>query len=85
MEIKGSKTLRGQRRYAFTDSLGQACDITEVPDVGKPPAIWFGRDIVGKRMCLTQDQVAALMPYLVYFIEQGELPMVLPTPPVECV
>jgi len=84
MEIKGSKTLRGQRRYVFTDSLGRACDITEA-DAEKPPAIWVGRDIVGKRMCLTQDQVAALMPYLVYFIKEGELPMVLPTPPVECI
>lgn len=80
MKIKGGKTLRGYRRYWFTDCLGNICDMQESPgDDPKKPAIWLGRDIVGKRMCLTQDQVARLMPYLVYFIENGDLPQVLST------
>lgn len=79
MKIKGGKTLRGYTRYQFTDITDQPCELTEGAPDGPQPAIWFGLRAIGKRMCLTQDQVAALMPYLVYFVENGDLPQVLST------
>ena len=43
MEIKGGKTLRGFRRYWFTDSNGRLCDLQDSSNADGH-CIWFGVD-----------------------------------------
>ena len=75
--LKKDKTSRGFGYYEFNDKYGQKCSLQD-SSLATEPAIWFGVDVnlkgeeIGERMHLTQEQVKALLPVLIYFADTGE-------------
>lgn len=79
------KTERGFSVKNFTDYYGKKCSIQK-SSLATKDAIWLGVDNAGPqmgthanqdvecgRMHLTQSQVKKLMPYLIKFVETGDL------------
>lgn len=73
MGIKMRRTERGFAIGPFQDSRGSHCSIQK-SSLATEDAIWLG--VTGyERMHLTQEQAAALVPLLQYFVETGDLPI----------
>lgn len=70
--MRGIRTKEGLTKYLFTDTSGIRCSIQEGGGADpEGPTIWLGSH---PRMLLSRDQVADLMPYFTYFLENGDLP-----------
>lgn len=84
MQIKYRLTNRGFKLATFKDSYGMACRLQESSSL--IPHIWLGDNLteapvdplsgqyIGATMHLNQEQVAALIPHLQYFVLHGKLP-----------
>jgi len=68
MEVK--LTDRGFQIINFIDRYDAECSLQK-SSLATEDAIWFGCD--GDRMHLTREQVSELLPYLISFVETGEL------------
>jgi hypothetical protein len=78
--IKIKNTERGFGVGTFEDRYGAPCSIQE-SSIATESCIWLGVDDTnhGKftdygRMHLTQSDVAMMLPYLMHFVETGNLP-----------
>ena len=69
---------KGASKITFEDDYKQKCSLQKSNSTLENK-IWFGvdKDVNGKtivsRMHLTQDQVRELLPFLIKFIESGDL------------
>lgn len=79
--MKSKKTIRGFALIEFDDLYEQKCSLQK-SSIATTDAIWFGVDNTGdklggkdvnNRMHLNREQVKTLLPYLVRFVETGEL------------
>lgn len=81
MSVKLELTERRFARGEFRDIYGSVCSIQESSNA-EVDAIWLGVEIPFEnyngsgfpRMHLNQEQVAALLPLLQHFVENGYLP-----------
>src|SRR5262249_48319446 len=76
-DIRITTISSGRRRGEFRDVSGLLCSVEESHHL-KVPAIWLGCDqMIGgdpsRRMLLTQEMVAALLPHLQGFVAVGHL------------
>lgn len=79
--MKEEKTIRGFTSIKFKDLYNQDCSLQK-SSIATTDAIWLGvtntGDLLGNkdvnnRMHLDQNQVKKLLPYLIKFVETGEL------------
>jgi hypothetical protein len=79
--MKSKKTIRGFTLIEFDDLYEQKCSLQK-SSIATTDAIWFGVDNTGERlgdkdvnnrMHLNRKQVKTLLPYLIKFVETGEL------------
>jgi hypothetical protein len=66
--VQEDVTERGFNVVTWRDRYDQHCTLHE-SSVATEPCIWLGK--FGEPMHLTQEQVAALLPYLQRFVETG--------------
>lgn len=77
MELEIKRTGRGFARADFMDRYGSECSIQD-SSLANEAAVWLGvqKDFEGNastRMHLTQDMVAALLPALRRFVQNGSV------------
>ena len=65
-------TDRGLKYVEFPDTSGSMCSLGESSAV-QHTAVWLGLNSQ-QRMHLNQEQVAAILPLLDYFVKTGQLP-----------
>ena len=68
--MKKSITNRGFGRLAFYDLYKEECSL-QMSSKACKPCIWLGDD--RNRMHLDQDMVKELLPFLLHFIETGNI------------
>lgn len=64
----------GTVTYKGHDHAAKPYGIEGLAKAGVMPTLWLGRTGVGARCLLTQDMVAAMLPFLVHFAMHGALP-----------
>jgi hypothetical protein len=70
MKLVMGQTLRGFAWSEFTDHNGNQCSLQK-SSLATEDCIWLGR--AEARMHLTREMVEALLPYLMTFVDIGEL------------
>lgn len=68
MEV--TKTQQNLSLINFTDKFKQKCSLQKSMDLTKD-YIWLG--VNSGRMCLNQEQVEQLLPFLNNFVQKGDL------------
>ena len=69
-KMKVEKNHQGLAIVNFEDKFKHKCSLQKSGDVTKD-CVWLGMD--KDRMCLTQQQMSDLLPYLINFVKTGNI------------